>query len=84
MPRFYLHVHDSAYAIDEEGYDLPDLRAAFVEAAKGLRDIISHQVRNGRLLPQSHVRITNQRGEHLGLVTFMDAIDVLPHVEAHG
>jgi hypothetical protein len=37
MPRFYFDIRDNqALAIDEEGLDLPDLRAAEVEAAQSL------------------------------------------------
>jgi len=83
MPRFYLHVHDTLDAIDEEGVDLADLNA-ITEATVGLRDILAHQVRNGHLPTHMRVRITNRDGERFGVVTFMDAIDVLPQVAAYG
>ena len=37
MPRYFFDIRDGdAIAVDEEGLDLPDLRAAEVEAAQSL------------------------------------------------
>lgn len=83
MPRYYLHVHDTLHAIDEEGVDLPNLRAAYAKAISGLRDIVSHEVRSGVLSTYSQVSITDERGKWLGVVTFMDAIEVRSEAAAH-
>jgi hypothetical protein len=34
MPRFYFHLEDSSYIPDVDGTELPDLRAARVQAAE--------------------------------------------------
>jgi len=40
MSRFYFDIReDGAAAVDEEGLELPDLRAAQVEAAQSLADL---------------------------------------------
>jgi hypothetical protein len=37
MPRYYFDIRDNeAIAVDEEGLELPDLRAAEIEAAQSL------------------------------------------------
>jgi hypothetical protein len=76
MPRYYLHLHDTIDAIDQEGIVLPSLEAAYAEAITGLRDVIAGQVRDGRLATHSCVEIVSQSGENLGTVTFMDAIEI--------
>jgi hypothetical protein len=84
VPRFYLHVHDTRDAIDEEGSDLPHLDAAYFEAIAGLRYIVAEQVRDGRLPTYTHITITDQCGNRLGLVTFNDAIEVSSRAERDG
>jgi hypothetical protein len=83
MPRFYFHVHESHDAIDKEGIDLPDLHSGYAEGMAGLRGIISEQVRNGLLLTCTSVKITDNQGECLAFITFMDAMEMLPLVVAH-
>ncbi|WP_237482884.1 DUF6894 family protein [Lichenibacterium dinghuense] len=34
MPRFHFYVHNGREALDEEGIDLPDVRAARTEAVR--------------------------------------------------
>lgn len=76
MPRFYLHVHDTHDAIDEEGMELPHLDDACAEAINGLRGVIAGQVRDGRLATHTHVSITDAAGQRLRVVTFIDAVAV--------
>jgi hypothetical protein len=45
MSRFYFNIKDDdKLAIDEEGLDLPDLKAVQIEAARSLVDMARHTV----------------------------------------
>ncbi|MDB5707543.1 MAG: hypothetical protein JWN66_4659 [Sphingomonas bacterium] len=51
MPRFFLHmVNDEMSTVDEEGMDLPDLKAACDYARETLGAIIGDELRGGRNL----------------------------------
>jgi hypothetical protein len=40
MPRYYFDIRENdAVAVDEEGFELPNLKAAEVEAARSLADM---------------------------------------------
>jgi hypothetical protein len=81
MPRFYLHVHDTLDAIDDEGIDLPHLNDACAEAISGLRCVIAGQVRDGRLVAHTHVSITDEAGERLAVVNLSDAVEISMRLE---
>jgi hypothetical protein len=76
MPRFHLHVYDTFTAFDEEGIDLPDLKAAYASAVAGMRSILSERVSKGHLATNLRIRITDSEGAEIAVVTFDDAVDM--------
>ena len=74
MPRYFLHVRESAERIeDAEGSELPDLESARVAALEGARDINSEQVRSGEVLSLEAIEISDGDGQVPAVVPFRDA-----------
>ncbi len=77
MPLFYLHVcNGDGFTEDEEGHALPDLAAARAAAIKGLRDIMSNELKDGSLNMASFIEIENEAHEWVMTVPFADAVSV--------
>jgi hypothetical protein len=78
LPRFFFHLHNSIEAIDEEGTELPDLRAARREAIRNGRDIIASEIRHSGQLHLSHwLEIEDETGNKTP-VRFGDCVEVNP------
>lgn len=43
MPRYFFHLEDHVFTHDEEGTELPDLRAARLQAAELVGEILKHE-----------------------------------------
>lgn len=77
MPRYFFHLHNDVDARDEEGVDLPDLRAARTEATRQARDMIGEIVKEeGRLTLHHRIDIEDKAGAVLSTVWFSDAVTV--------
>lgn len=77
MPRFHLHIQDRAgRSPDEEGLELEDLAAARSQALDGIRSLAGEEVRTGVLTLDGHVEITDQAGNLLDVVRFVDAVEL--------
>jgi len=77
MPHFYLHVHNSSGAAeDDEGAELPDLDAARARAVEGIRSILSEEVLDGRLDLRGRVDIADAEGRVLASVAYAEAVDL--------
>jgi hypothetical protein len=63
MPRFFFHFHDGGSRLeDEEGSVLPDAEAAWYQAVRSARDIISHDLSCGSWRPGRSVEIEDEQG----------------------
>ena len=77
MPRFFLHVRDrTGAACDEDGVKLADIEAAIVEARRGIRSILTENVKAGILDLDGCVHITDHDGALIVEVQFVDAINI--------
>ncbi len=76
MPRYFLPILllDGTLIEDREGFDLPDLDAARREALAGAGEILAHAIRRGRDLLDEAILITDERGQELDRVAFVEAI----------
>ena len=55
MPRFYFDLRDGdELAVDEEGLELPDIRAVQAEAAISLADMARDAIHNSPLVARAH------------------------------
>jgi hypothetical protein len=77
MPLYYLHIQDGAnFMRDQEGYKLPTLAAARLEAIEGARQLMSEAVLTGRPLGMHRLfQIDDAGGNTLMTVPFSDAIN---------
>ncbi len=77
MPLFFLHVGNSnGFVEDEEGHDLPDVEAARAKATAGARDIMSEDMRGGRLDLASFIEVEDENHIHLFTITFGEAVRI--------
>jgi hypothetical protein len=78
MSRFYFSVITNAEKIiDEEGTELPDLNAARAEAIEDARALMSDAILGGRDISDRSIEISNESGEVLMVVPFVDAVSRL-------
>lgn len=76
MPRYYFHVFNHETSLDEEGLELPDLKAARLHAIRGARSLMSDALKEGCIVLSHHIAIQNEQGELLLDVKFDDAVEV--------
>jgi hypothetical protein len=77
MPHYYLHVcNGSGFTEDTEGQDFADAEAARSAAIKGIRDIMSEELRKGEINIASFVEIEDEARELIRVVPFTEAVDV--------
>ena len=63
MARFYFHLNDGkSVLIDSEGVELPDPAAAAQRALDSARDILSAEIREGRVPLDMHLAVEDERG----------------------
>ena len=64
MPRFFFHIENANYTSDDtEGFDLPSVEIACLEARKTIGEIITDELADGRNDIPVTVRIRNEQGE---------------------
>ena len=76
MPRFYLHLQDGVRLCDEDGMLFDGLDGAREEAVRAARDMMSDQVRCGRLSLRDRIEITDEAGEAVLTVSFREAVSL--------
>lgn len=62
---------------DDEGLELVDLESAHAVAIRSARDIMSTEIKHGKLHLDCRIDIVNGNGETLDRVQFRDAVSVL-------
>lgn len=78
MPHYHLHLHNAHVdAIDEEGHDLADLKAARACAIDGIRGFLAHEAMDGKLDFRGHIDITDANDQILETVRFVEAFTIL-------
>lgn len=68
MPRFYFNVFNHLTIHDEEGHELPSMDAAVLEARNAAAELISDDIKSGRLVDLEHrieVSDAQQRTVHV-------------------
>ena len=77
MRRFFFHVVDgTGTALDENGLDLGDVRAARDVAVAGARDILAAEIRDGRIDLSWRIEVADGGGEVVLSLPFSDAVSV--------
>lgn len=77
MPRLFFQLHNGLGLVgDDEGVDLPSASAARGHVIDSIRSIMSAEIRGGTLDLTGYVDVTNEAGEQLQRITFMEAFEV--------
>lgn len=76
MTRFFFHVFDHAVAIDDDGLELADERAARAAAVAGAREMACEQIRTGHLRLDHRIEITDETGNLVATLPFRDAFTI--------
>jgi hypothetical protein len=76
VPRFFFHIHDHEDVPDDDGLVLSDVDAAEKEAIRGARDILSEEVKHGRLPLCDRIDVEDEAGAIVATVRFRDTISI--------
>jgi hypothetical protein len=76
MPKFFFNLRDDVCVDDEEGKDLPDAAKAREMAVSFARDIMSEDVKDGRLVLKDEIDVVDDKGDKVLTLPFRDAIEI--------
>jgi len=76
MPKFFFNLRDDVCVTDEEGKDLPDAAKAREMAVSFARDIMSEDVKDGRLVLKDEIDVIDDKGDKVLTLPFRDAIEI--------
>jgi hypothetical protein len=77
MPRYYFHIHNDVEAIDEEGVELLDLKAAQMIALHHARFTAAQSIKDtGRIALDHRIDIADEQGDILDTIYFRDAVAI--------
>jgi len=82
MALYYFHLHECGSVWqDDEGREFAGIDEAIAAATAGARDVMSHEIRAGKLCLSCYVEIAGLGGTEIARVPFRDAIKLsgLPH-----
>jgi hypothetical protein len=75
MPRFYFHVFNHMIMHDAEGQELPGIEAAVREARNAAADLISDDIKGGRLINPAHrIEVMDARQRRVHVLHFGDLL----------
>lgn len=78
MARYYFHLRSDDHEIrDAEGRELPSLHIAKVEALRGARDTLSHDLKEGRLNLHYRLDIEDSEGAVLHVLPLQEAFHLV-------
>lgn len=76
MPRYFFDLYNSKTAPDEEGQELPDLKAARDQAIEAARELMGEDIKQGRLQLSHRIEIRSADETETLTVRFEDAVVV--------
>ena len=77
MPRYYLHIcNGSGFTEDEYGHDYADVNDAHAAAVRGIRDIMSEELRKGAINIASFIDIEDEQRQLVKTVSFTEAVAI--------
>ena len=74
MPLFFFHIYDDLHLLDEEGIEMADASAARFAAVAGARDMMSEQIKKGRLSLHHRIEVEDEGGDNILILPFGDAV----------
>jgi hypothetical protein len=82
VPRFYFHLFNDIVARDEEGIELLNDADAMQRAASCAREMAAQNVREGRLVLDHRIEVTNDDDDIVGIVRFSDVVEIWKSAES--
>jgi len=76
MPRFYFHLFNDVTCRDEEGAELPNAVVALQRGALLAREMAAESVKDGHLILDHRIEVTNEHGDRIGTIHFSDVVEV--------
>lgn len=75
MPRFYFHLRGGEAEVpDLMGQECPDLNAVRSEALRSARDILAHEVLEGRLPLNERLDVEDEEQRPVFILPFREAV----------
>ncbi|MHB2207403.1 DUF6894 family protein [Methylobacterium sp. CM6257] len=75
MPRYYIHIRDGRWLVEDlDGADLPDLDAARTEAERSARSLLEIQQVDGAVLAGQSFEITDRSGDVVAVMPLKDVL----------
>jgi hypothetical protein len=82
MPRFYFHLFNDMECRDDEGVQLPNAANALQRAAVLARGMAAESVKQGHLILDHRIEVTDDHGDLIGTVHFSDVVEIRKSAEA--
>jgi hypothetical protein len=77
MARYHFHLHECGTVItDDEGLDKPDLESVRFEALMSAGEIMSNEVKKGKLCLSCHIEVEDEAGQVVLTLPFKEAVQV--------
>jgi hypothetical protein len=76
VPRYYFHLFNDLTVHDEEGVELPNDDVAMRRAADSARYMAAESVREGHVVLDHRIEVTNEHGRTVGVVHFSDVVAI--------
>ena len=76
MPKFFFNLRNKLSVEDREGKDLADAAAAREQAVLHARDIMSEEVKDGRLVLTDQIDVLDECRDPVLTLVFRDAIEI--------
>lgn len=76
MPRYYFHLFNDETIRDAEGVICTNAAEALQSAAGMARGMAAESVREGRLVLDHRIEVTDASGETIGIVRFRDVVQI--------
>ena len=75
MARFFFHIRShEEFVRDEEGVEMPNARAALLEAEDAAREILSEKVRKGEVIDGNEFEVHDELGTRLFTLPLRDVL----------
>ena len=82
--RFFFTLHEREWVVEPaEAHEARDVGEAIVNAIDASRDIMSSEVRSGRLSLSDYIVVRNEAGMEVGKILFRDALDLTGLGQGH-
>ncbi len=76
MPRYFFNLYHDVVAVDEEGTELPYLDAVRLVALRSARDLLSEDVKQGRIKVSHRIEVQDEDHRPVFTLPFSAAVQI--------